>query len=106
MASRYGHSRVQGVLAWLLVGKGVSYVFVGPNTSSLSHASCMCADVTLTLTHSHTFLQQVRSWPSGFQEQLLTVLDGHAKHGGRDGGVTAMAVTREEDNKPYKPVTR
>lgn len=47
---------------------------------------------------------QVRSWPE-FSNKL-TVLDGHAKHGGRDGGVLAMAVTREEDNKPLKPVTR
>lgn len=48
--------------------------------------------------------QQIRSWPS-FREKL-TVLDGHAKHLGRLGGVTAMAVTREEDNKPNKPFTR
>lgn len=47
---------------------------------------------------------EVRSWPE-FSNKL-TVLDGHAKHGGRDGGVLAMAVTREEDNKPLKPVTR
>lgn len=46
---------------------------------------------------------EVRIWPSF---ELLTVLDGHAKHGGRDGGVTAMAVTREEDAKPLKPFTR
>lgn len=48
--------------------------------------------------------RQIRSWPN-FREKL-TVLDGHAKHLGRLGGVTAMATTREEDNKPNKPFTR
>jgi hypothetical protein len=49
---------------------------------------------------------QVRIWPE--LSTKVTVLDGHAKTGGRDGGVTAMAVTREEDNKPFnnKPVTK
>jgi hypothetical protein len=47
---------------------------------------------------------QVRGWPN-FRDKL-TVLDGHAKHGGRDGGVTAMAIGREEQVEDNKRMTR